>query len=180
MEVTHTFQQGDRVIDTIDGAKGTVNNRNEYGHWLVLRDDRLAYGWYPYFSCREDSLRHDTNFQVGDWVRYEAIDQWGTQYDGAIGEITQVSHTTSFVMWQGENKPRHHVNEYLVKIQPPQEGSMPPYHIGIENAEDDAIERGIKEKIQLLERQVEKAKCCLETYRDLKRFINQEDHHGTR
>ena len=179
----HTFKVGDRVIigDATQGyysvsrcgEYGVLKRAYEFGYEVALDKQELNRSegiWYVAYG----DLRHETELRKGDWVRYEQTDEViGTpRVKGHRGKIE--SRWSLYADVRFPDLYATFLLTNLVKIQPPQEEQMEP------REEEDAIELGIQEKIRLLERQVEKAKCCLETYRDIKRFINKEDHDGTR
>lgn len=132
----HTFQVGDRVVSV-----GHVNSRargDEYGkvaevmaHGVGVEFDRKEVNrpdgrWF----LSNDKVQHDTNFQVGDWVRYEGVvpehryGEINEQYvDNPLtverirgdGSIEILAHDKSYRMYRVCER------ENLVKIQPPQE-----------------------------------------------------------
>jgi len=123
----HTFKVGDRVVAL--GAKGVLirPHDEEYsGNWLVLRDDKHAGSYAPYYTYNSSVLQHDTNFQVGDWVRYEGVtESCIPSKEGQVGQITEISNRWVRVRGIHANMPLDVTptshEENLVKIQPPQE-----------------------------------------------------------
>lgn len=190
----HTFQVGDRVIigDATKyvyevsrcGAIGTINEVLGYGFKVALDEPHLN-NFDGVWNVATGDLRHDTDFQVGDWVRHEAISNkcQEKRFNGGPYQVSEVRHDLVQVTKatkHKDNDSRYLYKENLVKIQPPSVEfkdciihDYPPQEEPMQEIQEDAIELGIQEKIRLLERQVEKAKCCLETYRDLKKFIDQ-------
>lgn len=171
----HTFEQGDCVIGP--HGKG-VFVKYGYDSSSVHVQYRMGNECVRFLHTIE-AVSHDTDLRKGDWVRYEATENRqgsSPQRNGEIAQIVRVYEDQSGFEVTDGDMPSYVARANAVKIQPPQEGAMgtkPEVNPDAEKFRDDAIERGIKEKIQLLERQVEKAKCYLETYRDLKKFIAQ-------
>lgn len=133
----HTFKQGDRVFGQIcTGDLKIPGVFVKMGGWMqkgciIRRDDGVS-GIEPGLYWFANYLTtHDTNFQVGDWVRYEKVDEIGTEeWNGKVGIITWVDD-------DGERFPAANVDGIaerllqanLVKIQPPQETHVKPINI---------------------------------------------------
>lgn len=144
----HTFQKGDRVYLHGDKKASGVVIHTPTAHdtsppqkytW-VKRDDNC----HPngkFWTCDYKHLTHDTNIQLGDWVRHESVDGKDEIYDGRIFHVEWA--TGGSLLCFVKNHPAlWRVN--CVKIQPPQEGKM-------ESVEEvqKAIDALVKLKAQL-------------------------------
>ena len=127
----HTFKVGDRVVAFGETKGYIVKPHDGYGgNWLVLRDDGHCGGYAPYYTYQPCMLKHDIDFRVGDWVRYEKIKNEGTWGEICFSDKTQVFKiTTLHNDYHCEIFGTHNVTgtlyqscylDNLVKTQPPQ------------------------------------------------------------
>ena len=138
----HTFQVGDRVVAFGETKGHIVKPHDGYGgNWLVLRDDGHCGGYAPYYTYQPCMLKHDADFHVGDWVRYEGVANFVLEeIEGDIGEVGAVIDGRVYVDFpKCESKDTHWLVENLVKIQPPKEEEK----MDIKRKADGAIVRGV-------------------------------------
>ena len=126
----HTFKVGDRVFGQVctDDKKvpGVFVKMGGYGtHGCIIRRDDGVDGIEKGLYWFADYLTtHDTDFQVGDWVRYEGIHPLVVSplLEGKIGQIDYRHGDSSAGISQFHMQASGVVfTENLVKIQPPQE-----------------------------------------------------------
>lgn len=130
----HAFKVGDRVIvytrlkyDCVEGQKGFIRERNcEDGVRVSFDNGKYNRIGEDIWYVHNNDLTHDTDFQVGDWVRYEGVEDGHVpELEGEVGIVTRTTgfstvgvkfpaHWNPYAIWNKAN---------LVKIQPPQEES---------------------------------------------------------
>lgn len=128
----HTFKVGDRVFGQMStGAKKVpgvfVKIGGSQNDGCVIRRDDGVSGIEPgLYWYGKHLTTHDTDFQVGDWVRYEGVHPRVVSplLEGKVGKIEYLDGDSCAGI------PQFHIQsggvvykENLVKIQPPQEES---------------------------------------------------------
>lgn len=133
MDKQHTFQVGDRVIGFhrlrdeysfsltkeatgyIEKVIGGDSARVVFDNPNLNRSDGV---WYIEFP----NLKHDTNFQVGDWVRYDPIDDcFGIEeYAGEVGQVDKMSVNQLHVKLPKHRGGAWYAKNNFVKITKPQ------------------------------------------------------------
>lgn len=118
----HTFQKGDRIIHKEHGG-GTYVGLNKLGHAMIMREDLIYGASGEYWTTSIYCVKHDRDFRVGDWVRYEGVYETNTsKLNGRTGRVDSikdngVAYVNSFYpLISG-----YVFLDNLVKIAPPQE-----------------------------------------------------------